>query len=88
MSWSLSVSSEGRVEMLGGGSIQISNLTEEDAGIYTCMADNGNATIEAQAQLIIQGNFNLHIVCFLLWDQRHKIRTLPEAQIKKYSFAI
>ncbi|XP_074477892.1 neogenin 1a isoform X4 [Sebastes fasciatus] len=46
--------SEGRVEMLGGGSIQISNLTEEDAGIYTCMADNGNATIEAQAQLIIQ----------------------------------
>ncbi|XP_010769603.1 neogenin-like, partial [Notothenia coriiceps] len=45
---------EGRVELLGGGSIQIFNLTEEDAGIYTCMADNANATIEAQAQLTIQ----------------------------------
>ncbi|XP_049453489.1 neogenin 1a isoform X2 [Epinephelus fuscoguttatus] len=46
--------SEGRVELLGGGSVQIFNLTEEDAGIYTCMADNANATIEAQAQLTIQ----------------------------------
>ncbi|KAK1890799.1 Neogenin, partial [Dissostichus eleginoides] len=46
--------SEGRVELLGGGSIQIFNLTEEDAGIYTCMADNANATLEAQAQLTIQ----------------------------------
>ncbi|XP_076588897.1 neogenin 1a isoform X11 [Chaetodon auriga] len=46
--------SEGRVEVLGGGGLQISNLTEEDAGIYTCMADNGNATIEAQAQLTLQ----------------------------------
>ncbi|XP_032379170.1 neogenin 1a isoform X2 [Etheostoma spectabile] len=46
--------SEGRVEVLGGGSVQISNLTEEDAGIYTCMAENTNGTIEAQAQLTIQ----------------------------------
>ncbi|XP_044049401.1 neogenin 1a isoform X6 [Siniperca chuatsi] len=46
--------SEGRVEVLGGGSLQISDLTEEDAGIYTCMADNGNATIEAQAELTLQ----------------------------------
>uniref|UniRef100_A0A3B4T3W0 Neogenin n=1 Tax=Seriola dumerili TaxID=41447 RepID=A0A3B4T3W0_SERDU len=46
--------SEGRVEVLGGGSLQISNLTEEDAGVYTCMADNSNATIEAQAQLTVQ----------------------------------
>ncbi|XP_019131384.1 neogenin 1a isoform X8 [Larimichthys crocea] len=46
--------SEGRVEVLGGGSLQISNLTEEDAGTYTCMADNANATIEAQAQLTLQ----------------------------------
>uniref|UniRef100_A0A8C9Z2R7 Neogenin 1a n=1 Tax=Sander lucioperca TaxID=283035 RepID=A0A8C9Z2R7_SANLU len=40
--------------VLGGGSVQISNLTEEDAGIYTCMAENTNGTIEAQAQLTIQ----------------------------------
>ncbi|KAK9542393.1 hypothetical protein VZT92_000259 [Zoarces viviparus] len=46
--------SEGRVELLGGGSVQISNLTEDDAGVYTCTADNTNATIEAQAQLTVQ----------------------------------
>uniref|UniRef100_A0A674N0J1 Neogenin 1b n=1 Tax=Takifugu rubripes TaxID=31033 RepID=A0A674N0J1_TAKRU len=46
--------SEGRVELLGGGILQISNLTEEDAGVYTCMADNANGTIEAQAQLAVQ----------------------------------
>lgn len=43
------------MEVLGGGSLQIFNLTEEDAGVYTCMADNSNATIEAQAQLTVQG---------------------------------
>ncbi|XP_028257375.1 neogenin 1a isoform X2 [Parambassis ranga] len=46
--------SEGRVEVLGGGSLQISNLTEEDAGVYTCVAENSNGTIEAQAQLTVQ----------------------------------
>ncbi|XP_062254346.1 neogenin 1a isoform X1 [Platichthys flesus] len=46
--------SEGRLELLAGGSLQIFNLTEEDAGVYTCMADNSNGTIEAQAQLTIQ----------------------------------
>lgn len=51
-------SSDGRVELLGGGSLQISNLTEEDAGVYTCMADNANTSIEAQALLTIQGTLN------------------------------
>lgn len=54
----LCVSSDGRVEVLGGGSLHISNLTAEDAGVYTCMADNGNATIEAQAKLTVQGTLN------------------------------
>lgn len=54
-SFSVPVSSEGRVEVLGGASLQISNLTEEDAGVYTCMADNANSTVEAQAQLTVQG---------------------------------
>ncbi|PIO05045.1 hypothetical protein AB205_0077640, partial [Aquarana catesbeiana] len=43
-----------RLALLAGGSLQISNLTEEDAGIYTCTADNGNQTIQAQAELIVQ----------------------------------
>lgn len=43
------------MEVLGGASLQISNLTEEDAGIYTCMADSANSSIEAQAQLTVQG---------------------------------
>lgn len=54
-SFSVPLSSEGRVEVLGGASLQISNLTEEDAGVYTCTADNANSTIEAQAQLTVQG---------------------------------
>ncbi|KAM6979590.1 neogenin 1a [Aplochiton taeniatus] len=46
--------SVGRIEVVGGGSLLISNLTEEDAGLYTCMADNTNDTIEVQAELIVQ----------------------------------
>ena len=68
--FSFSVHSEGRVELLGGGSIQIFNLTEEDAGIYTCMADNANATIEAQAQLTIQGTIS--IVCLLAQNRNRR----------------
>ncbi|KAI1904386.1 hypothetical protein AGOR_G00005110 [Albula goreensis] len=46
--------SEGRFEMVGGSSLQILNLTEDDAGTYSCLADNGNETLEAQAELTIQ----------------------------------
>ncbi|XP_067351865.1 neogenin 1a isoform X8 [Channa argus] len=46
--------SEGRVEVLEGGGLHILNVTEVDAGTYTCMAENSNATIEAQAQLTVQ----------------------------------
>ncbi|XP_014868317.1 PREDICTED: neogenin-like [Poecilia mexicana] len=50
----LPVFSDGRVEVTGGGSLQISNITEEDGGVYTCVAENSNTTIEAQAQLTVQ----------------------------------
>ncbi|KAI4874309.1 hypothetical protein NFI96_001224 [Prochilodus magdalenae] len=46
--------SDGRFAVIGGGILQIMNLTESDAGTYICQADNGNETIETQAQLIVQ----------------------------------
>ncbi|XP_041715583.2 neogenin 1a isoform X3 [Coregonus clupeaformis] len=46
--------SEGKLELVGGGSLLIYNLTEKDAGVYSCMADNTNNTIEAQAELTVQ----------------------------------
>ncbi|KAM9461507.1 neogenin 1a isoform 2-T2 [Clarias gariepinus] len=46
--------SNSRFELLGGGSLQIFNLTEEDGGIYSCLADNANDSIEARAELTIQ----------------------------------
>uniref|UniRef100_A0A8C5N5K4 Neogenin 1b n=1 Tax=Gouania willdenowi TaxID=441366 RepID=A0A8C5N5K4_GOUWI len=35
-------------------SLLISNVTEEDGGVYTCVSENLNASIEAQAQLTVQ----------------------------------
>lgn len=48
--------SDSHFELLGGGSLQIFNLTKEDGGIYSCLADNANDSIEARAELTIQGN--------------------------------
>ncbi|KAJ8417946.1 hypothetical protein AAFF_G00227890 [Aldrovandia affinis] len=45
--------SAGRFEVVGGGSLQILNMTAEDAGIYSCVANQGNDTIEAQAELTV-----------------------------------
>ncbi|XP_073798601.1 neogenin isoform X7 [Danio rerio] len=42
-----------RFSVIGGGSLQIVNLTEEDAGIYVCQADSGNMTSEIQAELTV-----------------------------------
>ncbi|XP_073687644.1 neogenin-like [Garra rufa] len=53
VSRSLTLSRE-RFAVIGGGSLQIVNLTEEDAGIYVCQADSGNMTSEIQAELTVQ----------------------------------
>lgn len=44
-----------RLVLLAGGCLEISDVTEDDAGTYFCVADNGNETIEAQAELTVQG---------------------------------
>uniref|UniRef100_A0A3Q1LMZ4 Neogenin 1 n=1 Tax=Bos taurus TaxID=9913 RepID=A0A3Q1LMZ4_BOVIN len=46
--------SSGRLVLLAGGSLEIDDVTEDDAGTYFCIADNGNETIEAQAELTVQ----------------------------------
>lgn len=47
-----------RFALRAGGSLLISDVTEEDVGTYTCIADNENETIEAQAELAVQGRKN------------------------------
>ncbi|XP_064013296.1 neogenin isoform X3 [Pogoniulus pusillus] len=44
----------GRLLLLAGGSLAISEVAEEDAGTYSCVAENGNETITAQAELAVQ----------------------------------
>nr|XP_008542157.1 PREDICTED: neogenin-like [Equus przewalskii] len=51
----LDTESSERLVLLAGGSLEISDVTEDDAGTYFCIADNGNETIEAQAELTVQG---------------------------------
>uniref|UniRef100_A0A8C1UBY6 Neogenin 1a n=1 Tax=Cyprinus carpio TaxID=7962 RepID=A0A8C1UBY6_CYPCA len=48
--------SKGRFEVLGGGSLRILSLTEEDAGVYSCMADSVNGSIEAQTVLTLKAS--------------------------------
>ncbi|XP_047719433.1 neogenin isoform X6 [Prionailurus viverrinus] len=43
-----------KLALLAGGSLEISDVTEDDAGTYFCIADNGNETVEAQAELTVQ----------------------------------
>ncbi|XP_073918174.1 neogenin isoform X15 [Castor canadensis] len=50
----LDTESSERLVLLAGGSLEISGVTEDDAGTYLCIADNGNDTIEAQAELTVQ----------------------------------
>nr|KAF6388042.1 neogenin 1 [Myotis myotis] len=50
----LDTESSERLVLLAGGSLEISDMTKDDAGTYFCVADNGNETIEAQAELTVQ----------------------------------
>ncbi|XP_032870989.1 neogenin isoform X4 [Amblyraja radiata] len=43
-----------RVALVGSGSLQISDMVEDDAGVYECVAESGNQTIRAQAELSVQ----------------------------------
>ncbi|XP_026334254.2 neogenin isoform X7 [Ursus arctos] len=50
----LDTESSEKLVLLAGGSLEISDVTEEDAGTYFCIAESGNETIEAQAELTVQ----------------------------------
>ncbi|XP_057579236.1 neogenin isoform X5 [Hippopotamus amphibius kiboko] len=50
----LDTESSEKLVLLAGSSLEISDVTEDDAGTYFCIADNGNETIEAQAELTVQ----------------------------------
>ncbi|XP_058521434.1 neogenin isoform X6 [Ochotona princeps] len=52
----LDTDSSERLVLLAGGSLEISAVTENDAGTYSCVADSGNETIEAQAELTVQAH--------------------------------
>ncbi|KAJ6664142.1 hypothetical protein lerEdw1_008357 [Lerista edwardsae] len=45
-----------KMMLLAGGTLKIKDITEDDAGTYTCIADNGNETAEAQADLTVQAS--------------------------------
>ncbi|XP_071425081.1 neogenin isoform X2 [Pithys albifrons albifrons] len=44
----------GRFQLLAGGSLHIRAVGEGDAGTFTCIAESGNDTAEAQAELTVQ----------------------------------
>lgn len=50
----LDTESSERLVLLAGGSLEISDVTEDDAGTYFCVADNENETVQAQAELTVQ----------------------------------
>ncbi|XP_069758485.1 neogenin-like isoform X1 [Narcine bancroftii] len=43
-----------RMVLVGSGSLKINDVMEEDAGRYECVAESGNETIRAQAELSVQ----------------------------------
>uniref|UniRef100_A0A803V6L6 Neogenin 1 n=1 Tax=Ficedula albicollis TaxID=59894 RepID=A0A803V6L6_FICAL len=44
----------GRFQLLPGGALEIRDVAEADAGTFTCIAESGNDTLEAQAELTVQ----------------------------------
>ncbi|XP_048376519.2 neogenin 1a isoform X4 [Stegostoma tigrinum] len=43
-----------KITLVGSGNLQISDVTEDDAGIYDCIVENGNETVHAQTELTVQ----------------------------------
>lgn len=51
----------GRFQLLPGGVLEIRDVAEADAGTFTCIAESGNDTLEAQAELTVQGGSRIWI---------------------------
>lgn len=54
----------GRFQLLPGGVLEIQAVAEADAGTFTCIAESGNDTLEAQAELTVQGGSQILIFTF------------------------
>src|SRR3712207_8885827 len=55
-----------RLVLLAGGSLEISDVTEDDAGTYFCIADNGNRSEEHTSEL----QSRQYLVCRLLLEKK------------------
>ena len=49
---------QGRLNLVGAGHLQILNVKESDAGTYTCRAENQEDSIDADASLAVLGMLN------------------------------
>jgi len=56
---------DSRFLLIGTGSLQISNVQVRDAGAYQCRAENKEDSLDAMANLEVQGRNKLKFKLFL-----------------------
>ena len=56
------------IEKLSSGSLRIHNVTDEDAGVYSCRAYNGVGTATHTYTVVVDGEFCVEIITANLAD--------------------